>query len=55
MPQLNPSPWLNILIFSWVVFLALLLPKILTHNFPYEPNPESAGALEPLPWIWPWH
>nr|YP_003456996.1 ATP synthase F0 subunit 8 [Rhynchactis macrothrix]BAI77304.1 ATPase subunit 8 [Rhynchactis macrothrix] len=55
MPQLNPSPWFNIMIFSWLVFLIILLPKILAHNTPYEPSPETAEAPKAQPWIWPWH
>nr|BAR45827.1 adenosine triphosphatase subunit 8 [Bathysaurus ferox] len=55
MPQLNPSPWLGILVFSWLVFLTLILPKILNHTFPYEPTAQSTEKPESVTWNWPWY
>nr|YP_003457009.1 ATP synthase F0 subunit 8 [Neoceratias spinifer]BAI77096.1 ATPase subunit 8 [Neoceratias spinifer] len=54
MPQLNPAPWFTILVFSWLVFLAVLPPKVLAHTFPNDPAREVAQAPQALPWSWPW-
>nr|YP_003457152.1 ATP synthase F0 subunit 8 [Thaumatichthys pagidostomus]BAI77226.1 ATPase subunit 8 [Thaumatichthys pagidostomus] len=54
MPQLNPTPWFAILMFTWLVFLTVLPPKVLAHNFPNEPNHEITEKSETRPWLWPW-
>nr|ADE45032.1 ATP synthase F0 subunit 8 [Cichla monoculus]AFN02928.1 ATP synthase subunit 8 [Cichla monoculus] len=55
MPQLNPSPWFAILIFSWLIFLTIIPPKVLAHSFPNEPAPQNTKTLKTEPWNWPWH
>nr|WNH38176.1 ATP synthase F0 subunit 8 [Cetostoma regani] len=55
MPQLNPAPWFIILIFSWVMFLTIIPPKILAHTFPNEPSTQSTKETMTKPWNWPWH
>nr|YP_004347617.1 ATP synthase F0 subunit 8 [Omegophora armilla]BAK10033.1 ATPase subunit 8 [Omegophora armilla] len=55
MPQLNPAPWLLIMLFSWFVFLTFLPPKIMAHTFPNEPTPQNTQALKTKPWTWTWH
>nr|YP_008593747.1 ATP synthase F0 subunit 8 [Pomatomus saltatrix]BAN83091.1 ATPase subunit 8 [Pomatomus saltatrix] len=55
MPQLDPAPWLSILLFSWLVFLTVLPPKVMAHNFPNEPTPKSADKPKGEAWNWPWH
>nr|YP_009114528.1 ATP synthase F0 subunit 8 [Brachirus orientalis]AHZ58110.1 ATP synthase F0 subunit 8 [Brachirus orientalis]AID59737.1 ATP synthase F0 subunit 8 [Brachirus orientalis] len=54
MPQLNPAPWLGILILSWFAFLTILPPKITAHSFPNEPTPINSKALKADNWNWPW-
>nr|BDB39379.1 ATPase subunit 8 [Tridentiger kuroiwae]BDB39392.1 ATPase subunit 8 [Tridentiger kuroiwae] len=54
MPQLNPSPWFIILVFSWLVFLTIVVPKTLNHTFPNEPTLQSTQTLKTNPWHWPW-
>nr|UFH80697.1 ATP synthase F0 subunit 8 [Tridentiger trigonocephalus] len=54
MPQLNPSPWFAILIFSWVVFLTIVVPKTLDHTFPNEPTTQSTQTLKSASWYWSW-
>nr|YP_009180250.1 ATP synthase F0 subunit 8 [Tridentiger obscurus]YP_010400442.1 ATP synthase F0 subunit 8 [Tridentiger brevispinis]ALL96639.1 ATP synthase F0 subunit 8 [Tridentiger obscurus]AVA09119.1 ATP synthase subunit 8 [Tridentiger obscurus]UQS78983.1 ATP synthase F0 subunit 8 [Tridentiger brevispinis] len=54
MPQLNPSPWFIILVFSWLVFLTIVVPKTLNHTFPNEPTLQSTQTLKTSPWHWPW-
>nr|WNH36850.1 ATP synthase F0 subunit 8 [Gonostoma atlanticum] len=54
MPQLNPSPWFLILLFSWATLLTMIPPKTLTYIFPYEPTAISTNT-KTEPWNWPWH
>nr|WNH24450.1 ATP synthase F0 subunit 8 [Hygophum reinhardtii] len=54
MPQLNPSPWFAILIFSWLVFLTLIPIKVLSHTFPNEATTQSTETPKTHPWNWPW-
>nr|YP_001491257.1 ATP synthase F0 subunit 8 [Spicara maena]BAF51768.1 ATPase subunit 8 [Spicara maena]BAQ20881.1 ATPase subunit 8 [Spicara maena] len=54
MPQLNPAPWLTILVFSWVIFLTILPLKIVAHTFPNEPTLKSADTPKTESWTWPW-
>nr|BAI77369.1 ATPase subunit 8 [Malthopsis jordani] len=55
MPQLAPTPWLAILLFTWLIFLIILPPKILAHNLPNEPAPQAATKPKTESWSWPWH
>nr|YP_004734377.1 ATP synthase F0 subunit 8 [Distichodus sexfasciatus]BAK40902.1 ATPase subunit 8 [Distichodus sexfasciatus] len=55
MPQLNPTPWFAILIFSWLIFLTIIPPKVMKHIFNNEPTTLSTKKLTPEPWNWPWH
>nr|NP_818882.1 ATP synthase F0 subunit 8 [Phenacogrammus interruptus]BAC67459.1 ATPase subunit 8 [Phenacogrammus interruptus] len=55
MPQLNPSPWFLILLFSWMIFLLIIPSKVLKHVFPNEPEVLNAKDSKPEPWNWPWH
>nr|WNH37591.1 ATP synthase F0 subunit 8 [Upeneus nigromarginatus] len=52
MPQLDPSPWFGVFIFSWFVLLALVPAKILAHTFPANPTAQSAKAPETTAWDW---
>nr|WNH22366.1 ATP synthase F0 subunit 8 [Callionymus bairdi] len=55
MPQLNPAPWFLILVFSWLVFLAFIPTKIMSHNFPNKLTPfETKKASPKTSWTWPW-
>nr|YP_001491296.1 ATP synthase F0 subunit 8 [Parapristipoma trilineatum]BAF51820.1 ATPase subunit 8 [Parapristipoma trilineatum] len=54
MPQLNPSPWFAILIFSWVTFLIVIPPKIMGHTFPNDPSPQNTAKPKTGSWHWPW-
>nr|YP_004347734.1 ATP synthase F0 subunit 8 [Tetraodon biocellatus]BAK09838.1 ATPase subunit 8 [Tetraodon biocellatus] len=55
MPQLNPSPWFAIMVFSWFVFLTFLPPKVMAHTFPNEPTAQNTQTLKTKSWTWPWH
>nr|YP_009505026.1 ATP synthase F0 subunit 8 [Periophthalmus novemradiatus]AWW89619.1 ATP synthase F0 subunit 8 [Periophthalmus novemradiatus] len=54
MPQLNPSPWFAILVFSWLIFITIVVPKTLNHTFPNEPSPQNAQITKTSSWSWPW-
>nr|YP_009453621.1 ATP synthase F0 subunit 8 [Parexocoetus brachypterus]ARX78509.1 ATP synthase F0 subunit 8 [Parexocoetus brachypterus]WMI34888.1 ATP synthase F0 subunit 8 [Parexocoetus brachypterus] len=54
MPQLNPAPWFAILVFSWLIFLTVIPPKVLAHSFPNEPTSQSTKLPKAEPWNWPW-
>nr|WNH23016.1 ATP synthase F0 subunit 8 [Gobiosoma bosc] len=54
MPQLNPSPWFAMLVFSWLVFLTIVVPKVLPHTFPSEPGAQSTQDPKTNPWTWQW-
>nr|YP_009990481.1 ATP synthase F0 subunit 8 [Gobiusculus flavescens]QNM99718.1 ATP synthase F0 subunit 8 [Gobiusculus flavescens] len=54
MPQLNPSPWFAIFMFSWLIFLTIVVPKVLNHTFPNEPTLQSAQTPKTDSWTWPW-
>nr|QWX20938.1 ATP subunit 8 [Apogonichthyoides taeniatus] len=55
MPQLNPAPWFMTLVFTWLVFLTIIPPKILAHNFPNDPTPQAAQKPKTGSWGWTWH
>nr|AAP75309.1 ATP synthase 8 [Amblyglyphidodon sp. New Caledonia-BQ-2003]AAP75311.1 ATP synthase 8 [Amblyglyphidodon leucogaster]QUJ18426.1 ATP synthase protein 8 [Amblyglyphidodon curacao] len=55
MPQLNPSPWFAILMFSWAIFLTVIPPKVLAHTFTYDPTHQSTEKPKTVSWTWPWH
>nr|QUJ18262.1 ATP synthase protein 8 [Chromis ternatensis] len=54
MPQLDPAPWFAILVFSWLVFLTIIPPKVLAHLSPNEPTPQSTKKPQTESWNWPW-
>nr|YP_009128635.1 ATP synthase F0 subunit 8 [Ageneiosus pardalis]AJR19126.1 ATP synthase F0 subunit 8 [Ageneiosus pardalis]QAT19477.1 ATPase subunit 8 [Ageneiosus pardalis] len=55
MPQLNPAPWFAILVFSWLIFLMVIPPKVLNHLPTNEIMAPSAEKLKSNTWNWPWH
>nr|AVI16110.1 ATP synthase F0 subunit 8 [Sardinella longiceps] len=55
MPQLNPAPWFAILVFTWLIFLTVIPPKVLAHNFNNEPTTVGASKPKPESWNWPWY
>nr|YP_001650844.1 ATP synthase F0 subunit 8 [Oostethus brachyurus]BAF74981.1 ATPase subunit 8 [Oostethus brachyurus] len=55
MPQLNPAPWLAILLFSWAVLATVVPLKVLSHKFPNNPTHVETKTLQSKLWNWPWH
>nr|YP_007890846.1 ATP synthase F0 subunit 8 [Johnius grypotus]AGH27488.1 ATP synthase F0 subunit 8 [Johnius grypotus] len=54
MPQLNPSPWLALMLLSWLTFLIIVPSKVMAHLFPNVPTPRSSEELKMGTWSWPW-
>nr|YP_010390403.1 ATP synthase F0 subunit 8 [Acanthogobius flavimanus]UFH80645.1 ATP synthase F0 subunit 8 [Acanthogobius flavimanus]UPW99362.1 ATP synthase F0 subunit 8 [Acanthogobius flavimanus] len=54
MPQLNPSPWFLILVFSWLVLLVLVVPKVMKFIYPNEATSQSTETSKSNNWTWPW-
>nr|YP_010950401.1 ATP synthase F0 subunit 8 [Bathyraja taranetzi]WMI36331.1 ATP synthase F0 subunit 8 [Bathyraja taranetzi] len=54
MPQLNPSPWFLIFLFSWLFFLIILPHKLTSYMFNYDPTLKNVKKQKPEPWNWPW-
>nr|WNH20741.1 ATP synthase F0 subunit 8 [Moolgarda engeli]WNH21352.1 ATP synthase F0 subunit 8 [Moolgarda engeli] len=55
MPQLDPKPWLFILVLSWSIFIAFVPPKVLAYIFPNEPTHQQTKNTKASSWDWPWH
>nr|WNH22392.1 ATP synthase F0 subunit 8 [Harengula humeralis] len=55
MPQLNPAPWFLIFVFSWLVFLTVIPPKVLAHTFNNQPAAGGPEKVNPDSWNWPWY
>nr|YP_003345415.1 ATP synthase F0 subunit 8 [Robinsia catherinae]BAI53215.1 ATPase subunit 8 [Robinsia catherinae] len=54
MPQLNPSPWFLILLFSWLIFLTVIPTKVMAHTFNNEPSLQATKKPKTTSWDWPW-
>nr|BAC23260.1 ATPase subunit 8 [Bregmaceros nectabanus] len=55
MPQLNPIPWFSIAVFTWMIFLFIMLPKVYSHQFPNNPSFYKTSSQQSTSWNWPWH
>nr|AAR12745.1 ATP synthase F0 subunit 8 [Vidua macroura] len=54
MPQLNPNPWLFIMLISWFTFAMIIQPKILTFVSANPPSKKALTTPNTTPWTWPW-
>nr|AKE50238.1 ATP synthase subunit 8 [Amazilia cyanura] len=54
MPQLNPSPWLFIMIMSWLTFSLIIQPKLLSFTPTNTPLEKTSTSTETTSWPWPW-
>nr|QWS05575.1 ATP synthase F0 subunit 8 [Melanocharis longicauda] len=54
MPQLNPNPWLFIMITSWLTYSLIIQPKILKFLAANPPSNKTSPAPSTNPWTWPW-
>nr|WNH36939.1 ATP synthase F0 subunit 8 [Coryphaenoides leptolepis] len=55
MPQLNPRPWFMIFVYSWMIFLLVVVPMLLSSTTPNEPAVQTTPVSKADPWAWPWH
>nr|YP_009114948.1 ATP synthase F0 subunit 8 [Goniurosaurus luii]AIZ35726.1 ATP synthase F0 subunit 8 [Goniurosaurus luii] len=53
MPQLNPAPWFTTLLFTWMILLLLLKPKLLQMMYLKTPKITQSNFKNPM-WTWPW-
>nr|YP_010000499.1 ATP synthase F0 subunit 8 [Chloropsis cyanopogon]QOD96385.1 ATP synthase F0 subunit 8 [Chloropsis cyanopogon] len=54
MPQLNPNPWLFIMLASWFTFSAIIQPKLLSFVTMNPPSNKMSTTPKTTPWTWPW-
>nr|YP_010001058.1 ATP synthase F0 subunit 8 [Lepidothrix coronata]QOD96996.1 ATP synthase F0 subunit 8 [Lepidothrix coronata] len=54
MPQLNPAPWLFIMLTSWLTFSLILQPKLLLFAPTNSPSNKTLPTTKPYSWDWPW-
>nr|QJX58550.1 ATP synthase F0 subunit 8 [Ailuroedus jobiensis] len=54
MPQLNPGPWLFIMLASWLTYTLLIQPKILSFVSTNPPSNKTPTIKNTTPWDWPW-
>nr|YP_004465002.1 ATP synthase F0 subunit 8 [Brotogeris cyanoptera]ADK76197.1 ATP synthase F0 subunit 8 [Brotogeris cyanoptera] len=54
MPQLNPNPWLSIMLMTWLTFSLLLQPKTLSFTPTNNPINKTLTTIKNNPWTWPW-
>nr|YP_010126029.1 ATP synthase F0 subunit 8 [Hippocampus nalu]QKV49102.1 ATP synthase F0 subunit 8 [Hippocampus nalu] len=55
MPQLNPTPWLAILLFTWLMFSTMIPPKVMSCKQINEPNLLTVKMVKATPWNWKWY
>nr|YP_009363463.1 ATPase subunit 8 [Merops viridis]AOS52800.1 ATPase subunit 8 [Merops viridis] len=54
MPQLNPNPWFLIMLTSWLIWLLILQPKLLSFTTHNPPINKPSTTLKTSSWPWPW-
>nr|ALE33699.1 ATP synthase F0 subunit 8 [Acanthosaura lepidogaster] len=53
MPQLNPSPWLTVMLITWL-FLLVVVTKTLNSHHTAPPKMQNFNAPKAA-WTWMWH
>nr|QDF45112.1 ATPase subunit 8 [Henicorhina leucophrys] len=54
MPQLNPNPWLFIMLISWITLSLIIQPKLLAFVSMNPPSNKTPTTPNTTPWTWPW-
>nr|YP_010230728.1 ATP synthase F0 subunit 8 [Cacatua alba]QSV10405.1 ATP synthase F0 subunit 8 [Cacatua alba] len=54
MPQLNPNPWLSIMIMTWLTLSLIIQPKMLPFTPTNPPTNKTTLTTKTNPWTWPW-
>nr|QOI74409.1 ATP synthase F0 subunit 8 [Caiman crocodilus] len=52
MPQLNPEPWLIILLITWAFFTTILQPQTTSLIPTNDPSTHSLQTTKTWPWPW---
>nr|YP_009685534.1 ATP synthase F0 subunit 8 [Nothobranchius nubaensis]QDX07396.1 ATP synthase F0 subunit 8 [Nothobranchius nubaensis] len=55
MPQLNPAPWLTIMLSAWLIFLTVIPPKVLAHTSPNNVLTQEVNYPKTDFWTWTWY
>nr|QKG02538.1 ATP synthase F0 subunit 8 [Diploderma splendidum] len=53
MPQLNPTPWLTVMLITWIALLTMMT-KVLYSNPTPPPTTQNLKTTKP-PMTWPWY
>nr|YP_009519887.1 ATP synthase F0 subunit 8 [Diploderma flaviceps]ART66033.1 ATPase subunit 8 [Diploderma flaviceps] len=53
MPQLNPAPWLTVMLITWLTLL-IVMTKVLNSSPVPHPSTQNLKITKP-PLTWPWH
>nr|YP_009991639.1 ATP synthase F0 subunit 8 [Eurystomus gularis]QNN84461.1 ATP synthase F0 subunit 8 [Eurystomus gularis] len=54
MPQLNPNPWFFTMLLTWLTFLLIIQPKLLSFISLNPPANKALPTIKTTPWTWPW-
>nr|YP_009504808.1 ATP synthase F0 subunit 8 [Strix uralensis]APC61662.1 ATP synthase F0 subunit 8 [Strix uralensis]AWM99509.1 ATP synthase F0 subunit 8 [Strix uralensis]AWM99522.1 ATP synthase F0 subunit 8 [Strix uralensis]BAE78573.1 F0-ATP synthase subunit 8 [Strix uralensis japonica] len=54
MPQLNPSPWLSMMLIAWLALSLIIQPKLLSFTSTNPPSHKTPTPSKTTPWTWPW-
>nr|ATE81001.1 ATP synthase F0 subunit 8 [Strix occidentalis caurina]QOP62248.1 ATP synthase F0 subunit 8 [Strix occidentalis caurina] len=54
MPQLNPNPWLSMMLTAWLVLSLIIQPKLLSFTSTNPPSHKPQTPTKMSPWTWPW-
>nr|QOD97871.1 ATP synthase F0 subunit 8 [Podilymbus podiceps] len=54
MPQLNPNPWFLTMLATWLIYLTIIQPKLLSFTPTNHPSNVSSTTPKTTPWPWPW-
>nr|AAT72191.1 ATP synthase F0 subunit 8 [Aechmophorus occidentalis] len=54
MPQLNPNPWFFTMLMTWLTYLMIIQPKLLSFTPTNPPSNMSDTTTKTTSWPWPW-
>nr|QDF42597.1 ATP synthase F0 subunit 8 [Gyps coprotheres] len=54
MPQLNPAPWLYIMLASWLILALVIQPKLLPFTSTNSLFNKTTMTANTPSWNWPW-
>nr|YP_637105.1 ATP synthase F0 subunit 8 [Podiceps cristatus]QOD97433.1 ATP synthase F0 subunit 8 [Podiceps cristatus]BAE95758.1 ATP synthase F0 subunit 8 [Podiceps cristatus] len=54
MPQLNPGPWFLTMLMTWLTYLMIIQPKLLSFTPINSPSNMPNTTTKTTSWLWPW-